>query len=252
MAGATAFFTSFSLPFIIIILVQLFGLVLNRKELSQQLFHSLAAILGNPGEQQIREISRGFRRLATNGYVAAGGFVFLLFVVTTLFKVIKDSIHQLWQVEQTEGRWLAGLLPRLQSVGLILLIGILFLLDAAVEGLLAVVSYDVGGGDRHTVSTIFMVLQQVISFVIVSGWLLSVFRYLPDARFSLRVTWKGALLTSLLYAVGKMLLKWLLVSSNIQTIYGAAGAFVVVLLFVFYIAFILYYGVAFTAVLAKK
>ena len=252
MAGATAFFTSFSLPFIIIILVQLFGLVLNRKELSQQLFHSLAAILGNPGEQQIREIARGFRRLATNGYVAAGGFVFLLFVVTTLFKVIKDSIHQLWQVEQTKGPWLAGLLPRLQSVGLILLIGILFLLDAVVEGLLAVVSYDMGGVDHHTASAIFVVLHQFISLIIVSGWLLSVFRYLPDARFSLRVTAQGALLTSVLFTVGKLLLKLLLVSSNIQTIYGAAGAFVVVLLFVFYIAFILYYGVAFTAVLAIK
>ena len=121
MAGATAFFTSFSLPFILIILVQLFGLVLDRRELSQELFHSLASILGDPGGQQIREISRGFRRLAINWYVAMGGFVFLLFVVTTLFKVIKDSFHQLWQVKRTEGRWSVSLLPRLKAVALILL-----------------------------------------------------------------------------------------------------------------------------------
>ncbi|HXO74828.1 MAG TPA: hypothetical protein VN824_06345, partial [Puia sp.] len=66
MAGATAFFTSFSLPFILIILIQLFGLVLDRRELSQQMFKSLSEILGDSGQQQVRTISRGFRRLATN------------------------------------------------------------------------------------------------------------------------------------------------------------------------------------------
>ena len=78
MAGATAFFTSFSLPFILIIFIQLFGLVLNRHEFSQQLFHSLSGILGDPGEQQIRDISRRFRRLATTEFIAVGGFIFLL------------------------------------------------------------------------------------------------------------------------------------------------------------------------------
>lgn len=251
MAGATAFFTSFSLPFIVIILVQLFGLVLNRQELSIQLFRNLANIVGNPGEQQIQDISRGFRRLATNGYVASAGFVFLLFVVTTLFKVIKDSIHQLWQVKKTKGQWWSGLLPRLKAIGLILLIGILLLLDLAAESLLAVIRYDVAGFRPDNASLIFKVIHQLISFVIITGWMLSLFLYLPDSRFSLRVTMKGALLTGGLYTVGKLLLKWLLVSSNIHRVYGTAGAFVVILLFVFYIALILYFGAAFTAVLAE-
>jgi membrane protein len=252
MAGATAFFASFSLPFILIILTQLFGLVLDRHELSQQLFHSLAGILGNTGEQQVRDISRRFQRLAINGYVAAGGFVFLLFVVTTLFKVIKDSIHQLWRVERQAGQWLGNLLPRLKAFGLILLIGILFLLDLSVEGFLVVLRYNVSGLGSKSVPIIFSLFHQLISLIIVTGWILSLFLYLPDARFSLRVTAQGALLTGILFTLGKMLLKSLLVNSNIQDIYGTAGAFVVVLLFVFYIALIIYYGAAFTAVLAEK
>ena len=201
--------------------------MLDRHKLSQQLFHSLSEILGTSGEQQIRDISRGFRRLATNWWFATGGFIFLLFVVTTLFKVIKDSIHQLWRVEPSAGKWSASLLPRLKAVGLIVLIGILFLLDVAVESLLAVIRYAMAGEGSATVSVVFTLVEQLISFVIFTAWILCVLLYLPDARFSFPVTAKGTLLTGALFTIGKWLLRWLLVSSNIQRVYGSAGAFVV-------------------------
>ena len=250
MAGATAFFTSFSLPFILIILIQLFGLVLDRHQLSQHLFKSLSDILGASGEQQIRDISRGFRRLVTNGYIAVGGFIFLLFVVTTLFKVIKDSINQLWKVQPREEKWSDSLLPRLRSIGLILFAGILFLVGLTGEGFLLLFRHSISGLSPASVSAIFFVLQQLISFLMITGWIISLFLYLPDGRFSFKVTLKGALLTGALFTVGKLVLGWLLISSNIQLIYGTSGSFVIVLLFVFYIALILYYGAAFTAVLA--
>ena len=251
MAGATAFFTSFSLPFILIILIQLFGLVLNRGELSRHLFKSLSHILGGPGEQQIRDTLRGFQRLVTNRYIAAGGFIFLLFVVTTLFKVIKDSINQLWEVQTKAGKWADSLLPRLRSVLLILFAGILFLVDLAGEGLLALFRHSIIELGPTVASAIFLVLQQLISFVIITGWIVSLFLYLPDGRYSFRVTLKGSLLTGALFTVGKLVLGWLLISSNIQRIYGTSGSFVIVLLFVFYIALILYYGAAFTAALGE-
>jgi membrane protein len=250
MAGATAFFTSFSLPFILIILIQLFGLVLDRHQLSQQLFKGLSGILGDSGEQQVRVISRGFRRLATNWYIAAGGFIFLLFVVTTLFKVIKDSINQLWDLHPAGEKLSESLMPRLRSIGLILLAGVMFLVDLTGEGLLVNLRHSITGLSTMAVSVLFFILQQLISLLIITGWILSLFLYLPDGRFSFRVTLRGAVLTGALFTVGKFILGWLLISSNIQKIYGTAGAFVIVLLFVFYIALILYYGAAYTAVLA--
>jgi membrane protein len=250
MAGATAFFTSFSLPFILIILIQLFGLVLDRHELSQQLFKGLSGILGNSGEQQVRTISRGFRRLATNWFIAAGGFIFLLFVVTTLFKVIRDSINQLWGLRPASEKLAKSILPRLRSIGLILLAGVLFLVDLTGEGLLAYLRHPATGLSPMVTSVLFFILQQLLSFLIIAGWTLSLFLYLPDGRFSFRVTLRGAVLTGALLTVGKFILGSLLISSNIERIYGTAGAFVIVLLFVFYIALILYYGAAYTAALA--
>ena len=250
MAGATAFFTSFSLPFILIILIQLFGLVLDRHELSQQLFKGLSGILGDSGEQQVRAISRGFRRLATNWYIASGGFIFLLFVVTTLFKVIKDSINQLWDLHPSGEKLSESIMPRLWSIGLIVLAGVLFLVDLTLEGLLISLRHSIAGQSPLAASVLFFILRRLISLLVITSWILSLFLYLPDGRFSFRVTLRGAVLTGVLFTVGKFILGWLLVSSNIQRLYGTAGAFVIVLLFVFYIALILYYGAAFTAVLA--
>jgi membrane protein len=251
MAGATAFFTSFSLPFILIILIQFFGLVFDRREISQQLFHSLSGIVGTSGEQQIRDISRGFRRLVTNVFIGIGGFIFLLFVVTTLFKVIKDSIHQLWKVEPLEEKLSITLKGRLKSVVMILLAGILFLMDLAIESLLAAGRHSLIQLGPAISTGAFVVAQQLISFAIITCWITILFLYLPDARFSFKVTFKGALLTGALFTIGKLLLGWLLISSNVQQIYGTAGAFVIVLLFVFYIALILFYGAASTAVMAE-
>ncbi|HEY4289283.1 MAG TPA: YihY/virulence factor BrkB family protein [Puia sp.] len=250
MAGATAFFTSFSLPFILIILIQLFGLVLDRRELTQQLFKGLSGILGNSGEQQVRSISRGFRRLATNWYIASGGFIFLLFVVTTLFKVIKDSINQLWNLHQAGEKLSVSLMLRLRSIVLILLAGVLFLVDLTGESLLLNLRQTIAGQSPVVASVLFVILRRLTSLLVITGWILSLFLYLPDGRFSFRVTLKGAVLTGVLFTVGKFILWWLLVSSNIELLYGTAGAFVIVLLFVFYIALILYYGAAYTAVLA--
>jgi membrane protein len=247
MAGATAFFTSFSLPFILIILIQLFGLVLNRGELSDHLFRSLAHILGYSGVRQIKDTLQGFQRLATNIYITIGGFIFLLFVVTTLFKVIKDSINQLWAVQTTGERLADTLLPRLRAILLIVLAGLFFLLNLAGETFLVVLRDSVSGlgfGAGHVLHFMF---RQLISIVIVTGWIAVLFLYLPDGRFSFGVTCRGALLTGTLFTVGKFFLGWLLLSSNIKRLYGGAGSFVIVLLFLFYVSLILYYGAAFTA-----
>src|SRR5687767_13182416 len=99
MAGATAFFTTFALPPILVILIQVFKLVLGPMQFRSQLFETLAGIVGNEAVHQIREILRAFRSLAHNWYVTIGGFIFLLFVATTLFKIIKGSINQIWKIK---------------------------------------------------------------------------------------------------------------------------------------------------------
>jgi membrane protein len=247
MAGATAFFTAFALPPILIILIQIFGLVLNRSQLSHQLFSSLAFTLGKPSEATIRETLHGFQRLNKNEYITVAGFLFLLFVATTLFKVIKDSLNQLWNIRLHETNWSDSLLPRLKSLVIILFTGALFLSELTSQGVLALVRPYAEVVWPEMTSILFFTLRQAISLLVVTAWFTVLFKYLPDGSYPWRTTIAGALVTGVLFTAGKLLLGWLLAFSNIKNIYGASGSFVLVLLFLFYVSMILYYGAAFTS-----
>ena len=94
MAGATAFFTTFALPPILVILIQSLKLFLDPRTIRTELFRNLSGIVGPEAVRQIIGILQSLRKLAQNWYVTIGGFIFLLFVATTLFTVIKNSINQ--------------------------------------------------------------------------------------------------------------------------------------------------------------
>jgi len=94
-------------------------------------------------------------------------------------------------------------------------------------------------------------LNELVSFVIVSIWFSLVFRFLADARPTWRASVAGAIVTGLLFSVGKAVLRLLLVQSNIGTLYGTSGSIVLILLFVFYSSLILYYGANFVRMFSE-
>lgn len=99
LAGATAFFTTFALPPILIILVQVIGNLFRIENLRDKFLVQLEGIVGKQGAAQVKVTFAGFTSLADNWFITAGGFIFLMFVATTLFKVIKDSLNQVWDVK---------------------------------------------------------------------------------------------------------------------------------------------------------
>lgn len=252
MAAATAFFATFSLPPILIILIQIFGLVLDPQSISDHMFVHLAEILGNESVEQIRQTLQGFKHLASNWYITVGGFLFLIFVATTLFAVISDSLNQLWSIK-THGKtpFNTKILNRLKSVAVIMLSGILFLGVLLGEGILAILKDYIRELWPGSSTFLFAILNQIISLIIVTAWFAVIFKYLSDAKLKWNTTIAGAFFTGVLFTIGKLVLGWVLALSNIQTIYGASGSFVLLLLFVFYCAFILYYGAMFTRVWAE-
>ena len=92
LAGATAFFTTFALPPILLLLIQLLSLIFNSQTISTRMFSQLSKVVGESSVHQVLEILQGFRGLASNAGIAIAGIFFLLFVATTLFKVIQSSI----------------------------------------------------------------------------------------------------------------------------------------------------------------
>lgn len=251
MAGATAFFTTFALPPILVILTQVLGLVFSTQRVRQQLIERLMEYIGSEAVEQVVNTLSAFRRLAQNGYIIAVGFLFLLFVATTLFKVIKSSVNEIWRIKLVKSISLwKGLRSRLKSVIVILFAGILFVVGLVGEGIQAFVGSYIFELSPLVAAYFNSVLNYIVSLLVVTAWFFVVFRYLPDGRPSWKIALTGAFCTGLLFTVGKVVLRWLLTYSNINTIFGASASIVLLLLFVFYSSLILYFGAAFTKVWA--
>lgn len=252
MAGATAFFTTFALPAILIILIQLFGLFVNPRLMSSELIGRLAHILGNRSAQQIKLTLEGFGSLARNWYITVFGFVFLMFVATTLFAVIKNSLDQIWQIRvRSNPGFMFNLKNRARSMFIIFLAGILFLAGIFSEGLQVYLGNYADGIWKGSGATLIRVLNELVFMIIVTIWFTNLFRFLTAGRPKWRLALAGGFFTAVLFTVGKLIILTLLVSSNIGTLYGASGSTVLILLFVFYSAMIFYYGGCFVKILSE-
>ncbi|MHA4844479.1 YihY/virulence factor BrkB family protein [Flavitalea antarctica] len=246
LSGATAFFATFALPPILIILTQTLGFIFEPTDINESLAEHLRAFFGKDSVSMIMQTLKGFRELAVNWFIAIGGFIFLLFVATTLFKIIRDSIHQLWKIKSEGRKNVRKLIPRLKSMALILLTGLLFIAGLLAEALQAVLNPYIKSLWSNAGTAVIIAINQVISLFIVTVWFSVLFRLLPEGKPKWKVAITGGLFTGVLFTIGKLVLGSLLGLSRIKNIYGAAGSFVLVLLFVFYVSMIFYYGAMFT------
>lgn len=252
MAGATAFFTTFALPPILVILIQALGLIYDPRKISRQLFKNLGEIIGPEGVRQIINTLIAFRDLAQNWWITIGGFLFLVFVATTLFKVIKSSLNQLWKIRSFGKRRVKDVLrSRFYAILVIILAGVLFAIGLAMEGAQAFLGKYISGFSPALALYFNNTFSYLFSLAIVTMWFALLFRYLPDARAPWRTVLTGGFVTSLLFNSGKIILHWLLTYSNLNTIFGTSASIVLILLFVFYSSLILYFGAAFTKIWAE-
>ena len=253
LAGATAFFTTFALPPIVFLLAQLFGLFFTPRMVGRGLIENLGNSLGTEGAQQVREVIRSIRGFDDSWYVIVFGFLFLFFVATTLFIVIKNSLNQLWQVNKKKHHGFVGdIFTRLRSFAVILLVGLLFfanLFFKSVESMGGKYFEEMLKGSSFYFSLIF---GELSSIIIVAAWFIILFRFLADGKPAWKAAIIGGILTGILFTAGRFVLRGLLIEGNIGQLYGASGSFVLVLLFVFYTSFIIYYGACFIAVYSEK
>jgi membrane protein len=249
LAGATAFFATFALPFILMILVQVLSLILDRRVLSHDLFEHMSAVLGRESMQQVVVTIRGFRGLVSSWWAITAGSIFMVFVATTLFRVIRNSFNQLWMIRVVAKKQLRiSMASRFKSLLLILFTGILFAAGGVLESMQALFGNYIEEWIHGSGIFFNGILSFLISVSITALWFTMLLHYIPDGRPSWKVSFAGGLVTALLFALGKFVLKRLLIDSNIDKIFGPAGSFVLVLLFVFYASMILYYGAAFTKI----
>ncbi|RYG21917.1 MAG: YihY/virulence factor BrkB family protein, partial [Chitinophagaceae bacterium] len=251
LAGATAFFANFALPPILLILIRLFGFFVDRRTFATRLFERLSGVLDDSSITQIREVLRNIRGVDYNWLATILSFVFFMFVATTLFGVIKNSLDQIWSIGMNEKMGiLFNLKLRGRSMIIILLAGLLFFVGVLADSIKAFIGAYLNPA-APTFGKIFLsILNELVFIAIVTTWFAVLFRFLTNGRPSWRVAIKGGLLTGILFTLGKHILRVMLPLSNIGTVYGTSGSIVLVMLFVFYSSFIFYFGACFVKILS--
>ncbi len=232
MAGATAFFTFFSLPPMLIIVTQasenLFGSTFWF--VRSRLFGQLSRVLGRSSVYQIEHISQNFQAIRLNWLFTILGSLFLVLVSTTLFSIVKNSLHQLWNIKEKTAPTAGKILKdRLVAWAFILLSSVSFTLYIFADKGISQWQF----AEASVSFQLQQALRYGLSAAFISCWVAALLKYLPDATTPWKPIWVGTLLTSILLQAGGLLLgKWL-TGGEMGHIYGNAGAIVLILLYVF-------------------
>ncbi len=244
LAGATAFFTFFALPSLLIIVGEVHSVLFqNSQAISRgKLFRELSLLLGRASAGELKNISENLQEVPLPPVFTLVGVGFVVLVSTTLLVVIKGSLNQLWNVKaKPKHSLLKQLRDRAIGVGIILFTSLLVTAYLAVDNLLEQLL-----PWSSLPKAVLLGGHYLVVLLLLTLWAGSLFTFLPDAVIPLKAVSIGALLTGVLLLVGGWGLEKLLVQSPLSRVYGTSGALIITLLFMFYASFIFYYGAAFS------
>jgi membrane protein len=251
LGAALAYYTVFSLTPLLMIAIAVAGFIFGAEAARGQIVGQIQALVGEEGGKAIQTMIENAAREKNTGIAATLiGVATLLFGASGVFGELQDSLNTVWGVKPRPGRGVLGMIKdRFASftmvMGIAFLLLVSLILTAAISALGAMLGGAVAEGPLH-------VLNALVSFAIVTGLFAAMYRYVPDAKIEWRDVWIGAAVTSLLFTVGKVAIGLYLGRGSVASAYGAAGSLVVLLVWVYWSAQILFFGAEFTKVYARS
>jgi membrane protein len=253
LGAAVAYYTVFSLAPLFVIAVAIAGLVFGREAAQGQIFEQLRAMIGETSAAAMEDVVESANSQPRTGVFATiVGFVALIVGASGVFAQLQASLNAIWRVEPKPGRGIWGLIQdRVLSFGFILIVGFLLLISLILTTIIAFIG-EWFGGFVPGVETFIQILNAILSLVVITLLFAMIFKFLPDVKIAWRDVWVGALITAGLFTAGKEVLGLYLGKSGVASSYGAAGSLIVLLLWVYYSAQIVFFGAEFTKAYANK
>lgn len=252
LAAALAYYTVFSLAPLLIIVIAIAGLVFGADAAQGQIVGQLQSLIGKDGAETVQELIVKASEPKSGMIATLVGIATLLWGASNVFTNLKEALNTIWNVSPPPGRGIWGFFQdRILSFAMILGIGFLLLVSLVISALLAAVSYWLNGL-LHLPVGIWQIVDFAISFGVVTLLFALIYKLLPDVNLAWNDVWIGAAITSVLFTIGKSLIGIYLGGSGVASTYGAAGSFVIILLWINYSAQILFLGAEFTQVWANR
>lgn len=251
MAAALSFYSAFSLTPMLIIIIAIAGFVFGEEAVRGQIVIQIQDLIGRDGAVMIETMIKGASAPAKGIFATIFSIVVLILGSVGVFLELQESLNIIWGVEQRPGRGIKGILKnRFSSFSMVISTAFILLVSLIVNAALAALQNYIGA--RFYIATIMIVVNFLISFSVITMMFALIFRYLPDVIIRWRFVFMGAVITSLLFSIGKFAIGTYLGSSTYSSTYGAATSLVILLMWIYYSGLILYFGAEFTQVYTKK
>ena len=251
MAAALAYYSAFAVAPLLVIAMAVAGIAFGEEAARGALVRQLQDLVGESGARVVQDLIQRAARPRETLVATALAVVGFLLASTGVFVELQDSLNAIWKVRKPPGRGILGTLrDRFLSFSMVLGIGFLLLVSLVASAALQAVGTWITGWAGE--SLLLLALNVLVSLGLGTLLFGAMFRFLPDARTRWRDVWLGAAVTALLFALGKFLIGLYLGRSTFGTTYGAAGSFVVFLIWVNYSAQIFFLGAQFTKTYADR
>ena len=249
LSAALAFYTIFSLPAMLIIIISISNVFYGRAAIEGTLYHQIAGFIGTEAALQIQETIRAAAQSQNSNFAAIVGGITLLFGATSVFSEIQDSINHIWKLKAKPKKgkgFLKMVFNRVLSFSIVVSLGFILLVSLLINGLMDLLITRLTLMFPQLTVIMVYVFNVLLTFGITALLFGMIFKVLPDARIKWKHVRAGAFTTAILFMLGKFLIGYYLGHSKLSTTYGTAGSVIVMLLWVYYSAMILYFGAIFT------
>ena len=250
LAAALAYYSSFALAPILVIAVAVAGLIFGVDQARAGVLNQVQGLIGDNSTQAIGQVLDRLREPQGGLMASIIGGIALLFGASGVFGELQDSLNIIWRVKKKEGRGVWGALKdRFFSFSMVLGVGFLLLVSLVVSAVLSALGSWIGARDG---GWLLQIASVAASLLIVATLFALMFKFLPDAETRWKHVAIGGGLTAVLFTLGKFGIGLYLAKSSVNTTYGAASAFLIILLWVYYSSQIFFLGAAVTHTLAVR
>jgi len=247
LSASLAYYTVFSLGPMLIVIVSVTGLIMGREAVQGTLDNQIQDLVGADAARQIQDILRNAAISGKGVMATVIGVITLLIGASGVFAEIQDSINSIWGLKpRPKVGFMKLIKTRLLSFGIIGTLGFLLLVSLAVTALVEGLNERLKSMFPEVTVILFYIVNLLITLSVITAIFMVIFKVLPDAKIRWKAVLPGAIATALLFMVGKFAISFYISKSDIGSTFGAAGSLVVLLVWVYYSAIILYFGAEFT------
>ena len=250
-SASLAYYTTLSLAPMLVILISVSGVLFGKEAMKGEVYNQMNGLIGSEAATQIQTTMQQIHLSKDTPMPTIISVIILIIGATGIFGEMQDSLNKIWGLK-TIGRkvWWKLIVNRLLSFSIIICMGFVLMVSLILNALVAAISGKLNTVIHGIGDTLIPVIDYVLSIAITLILFATIFKVLPDAKIKWKDVIVGALITAILFMLGKLGIGYYLSKSNLATVFGAAGSVIIIMIWVYYSSAILYLGAVFTKVYA--